>query len=89
MARRIPRTNFAIYWKEAEAIRRDLRESTGWPLAVRQAVADLADLVVKVLEEAAQVAEGLSMIALAAHPDVRRAPRRDKRVPRARAAPRP
>jgi len=80
MAKRIPRTNFAEYWRVAEAIRRDLRASTGSPVAVRQAVLNLADLVAKALEEAAQVSEGLSMVVLAQHPDVTRGPRRAERA---------
>lgn len=80
MAKRIPRTNFAEYWRVAEAIRWDLRASTGSPVAVRQAVLNLAELVAKALEEAAQVAEGLSMVVLAQHPDVTRGPRRAERA---------
>ena len=83
MATRIPRTNFAEYWRAAEAVRRDLRASTGSPVAVRQAVVDLADVVAKALEEAAQVAEGLSMVVLAQHPDLTRGPRRAERARRA------
>jgi|MudIll2142460700_1097286.scaffolds.fasta_scaffold00395_3 hypothetical protein len=83
MATRIPRTNFAEYWRAAEAVRRDLRASTGSPVAVRQAVVDLADVVAKALEEAAQVAEALSMVVLAQHPDLTRGPRRAERARRA------
>ena len=89
MAKTIPLTNFSTYLTEAHAIRRDLRESTGSPEAVRQAVVALADLVAKGLEEAAQVFEGLVLVVLSHHPDVRRAPRRQERAPRAKAAPRP
>jgi len=89
MAQRIPLTNFPQYLTEAEAIRRNLRESTASPEAVRQAVVDLADLAAKGLEEAAQVFEGLALVVLSHHPDVKRAPRRGKRAPRVKAAPRP
>jgi len=72
---------------EAKAIRRDLRNSTGSPAAVRKAVEDLADLAAKAMEEAAQVFEGLTMTVLALHPDVTRAPQREKqRHDRRRAA---
>ena len=83
MATRIPRTNFADYWRAAEAIRRDLRASTGSPVAVRQAVLNLADLVAKALEEAAQVSDALSMVVLAQHPDLTRGPRRAEGARRA------
>jgi hypothetical protein len=83
VATRIPRTNFAEYWRVAEAIRRDLRASTGPPVAVRQAVLNSADLVANALEEAAQVSEGLSMVVLAQHPDLTRGLRRAERARRA------
>ena len=89
MAQRIPLTNFPQYLTEAEAIRRNLRESTASPEAVRQAVVDLADLAAKALEEAAQVFEGLAMILLSLHPEVTRGRPREKRAPRAQAARRP
>ena len=89
MARRIPLTNFTKYMTEAQAIGRNLRESAGSPETVRQAVLDLTDLAAKSLEEAAQVFEGLALVVLSQHPGVTRARPREKRVPRAKAAPRP
>jgi maltooligosyltrehalose synthase len=89
MAKTIPLTNFVTYMAEAKAIRRDLRNSTGSPAAVRKAVEDLADLAATAMEEAAQVFEGLAMTVLALHPDVTRAPQREKRAPRSQAARRP
>jgi len=89
MAATSPLTNFPTYLTEAHAIRQHLRESPGSPEAVRQAVMDLADLAAKGLEEAAQVFEGLALVVLSHHPDVRRAPRRLERAPRAKAAARP
>jgi hypothetical protein len=89
MAKSIPLTNFTKYMTEAQAISRNLRESTGSPEAVRQAVMDLTDLAAKSLEEAGQVFEGLALVVLSQHPAVTRARPREKRAPRAKAAPRP
>jgi len=89
MARRIPLTNFTKYMTEAQAIGRNLRESAGSLETVRQTVMDLTDLAAKSLEEAAQVFEGLALVVLSQHPAVTRARPREKRVPRAKAAPRP
>ena len=77
MAQTIPLTNFGAYLQNAKAIQRKLRGRTVSPAVMREAVADLADLAAKSLEEAAQVFEGLTMVVLSLHPDVMRGPRRE------------
>jgi hypothetical protein len=89
MAKSIPLTNFIKYLTEAEAIRCDLRKRTGSPEAVRQAVLDLTGLLAKSLEKARRVIQGLALVVRSLQSDATRAPRRDKRPPRAQAARRP
>jgi hypothetical protein len=68
----IPLTRFADYVATAKAIQRTVgaRGPTGTDL--RQAVADLAGLAVKALEEAQQSIEGLAALLMALHPEVTR-----------------
>jgi len=76
---------------ERLAVRPNLcpRRRAGALETVRQTVMDLTDLAAKSLEEAAQVFEGLALVVLSQHPAVTRARPREKRVPRAKEAPRP
>ena len=75
MATSIPLTHFSEYEAAARAIQHSLGKGTPSPAAVRQAVVDLTDLAVRALEEVNQTFEGLALLVIALHPEVKRSPR--------------
>ena len=70
----IPMTRFADYVATAKAIQQTVGASSPAGADLRQAVADLAGLAVKALEEAQQSIEGLASLVMALHPEVTRTP---------------
>jgi len=68
----IPLTHFADYAATAKAIQQRVEASGPVGADLGRAVADLAGLAVKALEEAQQSIEGLAPLFMALHPEVTR-----------------
>jgi hypothetical protein len=79
MIKAIPLTHLSDYVAEAKAIQRSVGQHTGADADVRRAVADLAGLAVKALEETDQAIEGLAGLLIALHPEVPRTSRAGRR----------
>ena len=80
MVKAIPLTHLSDYVAEAKAIQRSVGQRTPARTEVRQAVADLAGLAVKALEDADQAIEGLAALVMALHPEVPRTRRAGRSV---------
>lgn len=78
MVRTIPLTHYREYLAQAQAIQQTLGDQTD-PATVRQAVVDLAGLAVRALEETMQAFEGMTMLLMALHREVKRSPARPER----------
>jgi hypothetical protein len=79
MVKAIPLTHLSDYVVEAKAIQRSVGQRTGADADVRRAVADLAGLAVKALEDTDQAIEGLASLLMALHPEVTRKSRAGRR----------
>jgi len=80
MRKALPLTHLSHFVAEAKAIQRSVGQRTGADADVRRAVADLAGLAVKAVEDADQAIEGLAGLLIALHPEVTRKPRAGRSV---------
>ena len=74
----IPLPRFADYVTIAKSIQRTVGVNAPDGVDLHKAVADLADLAVKALQEAQQTYEGLAMVVMALHPEIGRTHRQRK-----------
>ncbi len=72
MAKAIPLTNLSAYIPTAKAIRQTVGKPNLSCEEIRKAVEALADLVVKALAEAHQSIEGIAVLMMALHPELKR-----------------